>query len=368
MIIELDDQFCDVDFRKNAVARAGIETICLSVARGEHFLIAERTVVMHLEKDSSFSHTTRGVLAWIRSEYSFIAGMLKTLRYKVKVHPSEELPQRIGKYQWVLPISHIAINGLQPTVLLGENSHDGDIYIHAGEHYRLESKYKEIRIRIAPRNGNGGGTSQELERISKDAREFCLCITDSDRLLPFGPLGTVAAACAKVADASDWVVVHDAPISRELENALPFSLVMKAMVEGGLKNWNEFQIEAERMGVDAVAHADLKFGTTLHWINRALPIGSQARQFWDRKADKALNEVQGKAKCIPPLKCEADTCTCVVVPRIAKDMASHVHEYMKTASSHEIFKRAKSSCNLTDWLRLGREVFEAGAGPRVMRL
>jgi hypothetical protein len=75
-----------------------------------------------------------------------------------------------------------------------------------------------------------------------------------------------------------------------------------------------------------------------------------------------------KALCKQVEPCKSENCKCFVIPRVAKDVASDVSRLMNSESEHEIFRRANSSSNFVDWLRLGRDVFEAGAGPRKTRI
>lgn len=367
MIIELTDGFYDVDFSSDTLSRNGIDTICLSVARGEHFLIASRMLINRLESDQSLSITTRGILSWIRSEYAFLAGMLRNFRYRIYVEATSGLPKKMPNNTWLLPISHVAEKGIRPTVLLGENSNDGDIYVHAAEHYRINIKNKDVLINICPRNGNGASVSQELARITRDASEFCICITDSDRLHPLANEGTIATATKKIAENSDWVVTHHSPTSRELENALPSTLVYQAMEDIGLPNLSDFENCSKRLDEETISHADLKHGTSLHWVSSRLK-NSPTYDFWEKKSKKAFYDYDASINCLKESKCTAESCNCYVVPGIAKDLATHVHDLMKSASSHIIYQQAKSSYNFEDWLRIGREVFEAGAAPRRMRI
>ena len=367
MIIELDDIFSDVDFSKDATSRNGIETICLSVSRGEHFLMGSRNLISKMEKDECLSITARGVFSWLRSEYSFLAGMLRDFKYRVKIIGAGNIPKKVKEGSWVVPISHIASGGLRPTVLLGENSHDGDLYIHAGHHYRIDSKRKDVMIRVEPRNGNGASVSKELERICREEKEFCLCITDSDKLIPGSNHGIISSATRKVANKSNWVVEHHAPSSRELENALPSELVREIIQKMNFPTSRDFESSANKLGNDAILHADLKFGTSLHWLN-SFSKKSPTRIFWEGQAKKVFEDFEKAMDCLEDKKCTSENCSCYIVPRISKDFAKNVSDLMVGDSMPDIFKRAKASYNFDDWIRLGKEVFEAGAGPRPMRM
>lgn len=363
MILEIDDGFLNIDLSINVSARMGIETISYSAARGEHFIFANRALITKLESDINLSSVARGVFSQIRIEYSFIASVLKQLHYRVHIVPTPGKPAKKSSTEWILPIAHVAAKGLRPTVLLGENSFDSDVYAFAAQHYRIASKLKDVHLRISSRNGNGSGVSGELERISKAEEEFCLCITDSDRFCPTSGFGDIAAATEKIVKGSNWVITHQAPESRELENALPAQLIDEVALELGMSD--EINSAIGSIGPDAALFADLKGGTSKYWIEKTVT-DEQAKKYWNIKADKKFKGmVMRDCSAVP---CSKDGCLCVVFPKVTKDLAKHVHALLENDSAHETYRRSKSSFNFEDWLRLGRNVLEAGAAPRPMRL
>lgn len=366
MIIELDDQFHGINFEEDADSRDALDSICISVSRGQHFISCSRGLIMQLEGERALSITSRGVLSDVRKAYSYTSQMLKDMRFRILVSPVGGGIEKLSAHRWLIPASHIARNGIQSTVLLTENSNDADIYIHAAKHYKLSTGFSESEINIRPRNGNGAGISQELDRINRAASEFCLCITDSDRISPNSTLGEIATACKRIEAGSQWVVKHDASISREIENLLP-----EKLVHGALEATNEECVEAWKMvwklGQDTVNHADLKNGTTLRWIHQ-IPKGNPSRNFWLEKRDAVAGKTGKDDFCDEGTKCKAEECKCIVTPPVAKNMAMRVFNYMNSESVHEIYRRAKGSSNFLEWLRIGREVFEAGAAPKITRM
>lgn len=362
MILELDERFAEIDLATDVSARMGIETICLSVARGEHFVFSSRLVISKLEVNKNLSTIARGVFSDVRLGYAFNAAMLQQLQYRVHIIPGQGGVGRRAPTQWEIPIAHIAAKGIRQTVLLGENSHDGDLYCYAAQHYRIAQKLNDIILKIQPRNGNGAGVSAELERIVDAQEEFCLCITDSDRLCPSSGYGEIATATQKVADGSRWVVFHGAPFSRELENALPANLTEEVIAALGLEE--TVKDITKRTGQDTLQFADLKGGTTKHWATNGIT-DQNAKTYWINKMQSVFPE--GEPTCKVP-SCDKDSCKCYVFPKIAKELAKHVHLLLKENSVHETYRRAKNSMNFDDWLRLGKNVLEAGAGPRPMRL
>ncbi|CAB3699949.1 hypothetical protein [Trinickia soli] len=365
MIIALSDAFDNVDFSIDAVSRAAVDTICQSVARGEHFLLASRRLAIKLSNEAALSHTTRGVMEWLRSEYTYIKGLLNGFRYRVEVCPAAARFERQPNLQeWVVPAKHVADFGIRPTILLAENSHDGDVYCFAAKHYMIEAKLQGVQLRIEPRNGNGAGISQELSRIAKEKIEFCLCITDSDRLAPTCEPGEIARACARVTKGSHSVIDHTFAGARELENAIPHTLFKQVAEDSHPDTWDEFQERLSVVPDEAVRFADLKNGVLLCSIFKFAKTSPQ-RTYWL----KVATEVFPGSDCLEQERCDnAEDCKCSVLPGFGENIARGVRERLGGCSSHESYRTAKASANIDDWMMLGQAVLEAGAAPPRMRL
>lgn len=367
MILELDSHFSTVDINKLPALYPGLETICLAVARGEHFLAANRATVERFVDDPNLTKLARGVFEWIKAEYAFLTGLFRQFTLRIKIKADGSPPLKLARGEWSISIAHVADIGIRPTVLLGENSRDGDLYTEAAAHYRLDAKLSGISVRVEPRNGNGGSTSIELERINVRRHEFCLCITDSDRFSPTADLGDIGAACRAVANQSNWVIFHDAPSSRELENAIPRKLTEATALWARMPGWDGFSMAAVQMGDETVEHSDIKHGTTIHWI-RSMPQQSPNRQFWEEKVAIRFGTSVNDFDCQSIETCNSDSCKCVLVPAVGNELVQRVQEYMQLHGPHEVFRRAKGAQNLDDWLRLGKYVLEAGVAPPRKRL
>lgn len=365
MIIALSDAFNDVDFSIDAISRAAVDTICQSVARGEHFLLANRKLAIRLSNDAALSRTTRGVMEWLRSEYTFIKGLLNGFKCRVEVCPTAARFERQPNLQeWVIPAKHVAEFGIRPTILLAENSHDGDVYCFAAKHYMIEAKLQGVQLRIEPRNGNGAGISQELSRIAKEKIEFCLCITDSDRLAPTCEPGEIARACARVMKDSHSVIHHTFAESRELENTIPDTLFKQVAEDTRPDVWDEFQERLLVVSGEAARFADLKNGVPLCSIFKFAKTSPQ-RTYWLQQA----TEVFPGSDCLEEERCDdVENCKCSILPGFGENIAKGVRERLGGCSSHESYRTAKTAANIDDWMMLGQAVLEAGAAPPRMRL
>ncbi|MBW5806968.1 hypothetical protein FOZ70_19725 [Burkholderia sp. COPS] len=363
----MDDEFEEIDFSVNKAALVGLETIALSVRRGEHYVLAKRSVIFRLCDDASLSEHARGVFQSLRGEYAFIAERLKSFRFRVTVSVAGELT-RVSKMRWIIPVTLIANKGLSESILLAENSDDADMYTHAARHYQVHEKISGIQIKITPRNGNGAGIYKELGRVVEQEREFCLCVTDSDRLYPGANLGENGSKCEKTLADAKWVAYHCAPVGREIENVILFKLIIEAAEKNNAKHCDAWLDGMKLIGDEPSLYADLKYGTSLRNVFSHAE-KSRARFYWNKVIDKLPTIRQ--SKCNGEGECSAakeEKCQCSVVPALGENIANHVRKVLGDDGPHATYKRAKSSTNFDDWLRLGQDVFEIAAAPKPMRL
>jgi hypothetical protein len=367
MILELDPDFSSVDLDALPSLYPGLETICLAVARGEHFLAANRATVERFVNDPNLTKVARGIFEWIKAEYSFLTSLFRQFSLKVRIKADASPPIKLSRSEWSVSIAHVADAGVRPTVLLGENSRDGDLYAEAAVHYRLVSKLNGTAVKVEPRNGNGGSTSAELERIDARKNEFCLCITDSDRFSPTVDLGDIGAACRRVAEQSNWVIFHDAPASRELENAIPHKLIEATARWAKMPGWDGFARVVDQLGHETIDYSDVKHGTTMNWV-KSMPEQSPNRRFWEEKVQMRFGASINNFDCYNAGVCKSDTCKCVLVPAVGSELSLRVQEFMRLHGPHEILRHAAGSQNFGDWLRIGKFVLEAGIAPPRKRL
>lgn len=370
MIIILSDSFFDIDFERNVIARTAIETICQSVSRGEHFVFSSRKLAVKLAANSVISKTARGIMEWLRSEYTYIAGLVDKFRYRVEVCAVvERLERTRGATQWKVPIKHIADYGVRPTVLLAENTLDGEFYRHAANHFLLQSDFGKTKLKIELQNGNGAGISKELERLAREATAFCLCVSDSDKQSPDCGCGKNSRDCNGVEEGTSWVVHHISTFGRELENTIPRNLFAEIAEENSKDEWDDLTARRNLIDRRSLNFADLKDGLTLEKVFSYVD-KSPYKIFWVEQAGKMRGEFKNiKDDCLGAGECRSkNDCGCVVIPRFGAKVAGNILDKMTKRTPHESYARSKKSENIDEWLELGWEVLQAGVAPPRMRL
>ncbi|VWD04061.1 hypothetical protein BLA18112_04194 [Burkholderia lata] len=365
MIIKLDDSFDAVDLESNRIARDAVEAACGAAAKGHHYVFAGRSLLKKLSNSASLSVTSRGVCRELLAGYTFLASVVRKLKYVVEVSCGVEVVERRGATEWVIPARQIADHGIRPSILLAENSSDAEVYGHAARHFRLSEGMGSIEINIEPRNGNGAGTAGELRRISRRPSEWCLCITDSDLECPAGALGATSRGCGRVIEEEiRSVVAHVATAGRELENTIPSSLFGFVHEDLHRDEWEVYKLREVDCGPDALLFADLKLGTRLCKLMR-MNENSPARVFWIGRA----KNIGGFADCIKAETCpEVREDTCFLVSGFGESAASRIHEFLDSNSPHKSYEISKNSWNIGGWLDIGAHVFYAGAAPKPLRV
>ncbi len=112
---------------------------------------------------------------------------------------------------------------IQKTILLGENSDDGDIYEIFAKEYLKEEK-STLRIMAKIENGGGSTTTPTFKRKIDPSEELCLCILDSDRKFPSDlNMGETAKRIIREVGTNITPKVHYyiEDRCRELENMIP---------------------------------------------------------------------------------------------------------------------------------------------------
>ncbi|MFM0176676.1 hypothetical protein PQR33_46175 [Paraburkholderia sediminicola] len=367
MIVCFDETFEGAAFGEDEIAIDAIEAVCHSVKRGEHYLYGPRRIIKELAFSTVLSAASRAVFQHLQSQFSVVAGMLAQLQYRVTVSRHGGVIVRESDTRWTVPASHVARHGVRPTILLAENAHDGDLYIHAARHYRLSSGLRDVELKVEAKGGGGAGTTLEFRRTVERAAEWCLCITDSDQECPTGAAGATATSCGRIAAEAHSVARHVRTAGRELENVIPTQLLIEAAEKTHPVEVELYQSRMAGFDSGVSKYLDLKNGLALRRILNFSP-EAPTHSYWMPLAEIARERSGFGADCLDARTCaNSDDCQCKLFEGFGDKVAKKVGEFLGSESTHKSFERAKGSLNMNDWLIIGKEVFHAAAAPRPMR-
>ncbi len=365
MIIQLDECVAADEAMVKPTTIAAFEALYSAMGRGEHYVLASRTVLKKILLRNSNSLSVRAIINWCVQNYSFLAGLTKVVPASMVV-VADGPTKKLDETAWQTSTEEIARAGIRPVVLLAENSVDARIFIHAAKHYLLSEKLGTLSLSLEDRNGNGSGIAAELENLIRRKTEWCLCIPDSDRCCPEGGLGINAQQCATVTKAASWPVTYRTTSGRELENDLPRTALDKVAAER-VANWrDQTQFLEESCGQAIFAYADIKKGTRPCHIQQFAK-GSKERMYWESANERYANSLPESLACPRDGECK-DQPACALLPPVGDGVGAAVLEMFENESAHASYKQHKASVNFEAWLELGRTVAKHGLSPKRMRV
>ncbi|MDR3571996.1 MAG: hypothetical protein P4L81_07495 [Candidatus Pacebacteria bacterium] len=190
-------------------------------------------------------------------------------------------------------------------------------------------------------------------------------MTDSDIEFPGGTSGVIAGACSKAVSQQPHAVTrHVATTGRELENTIPISLLAPVVERTHPEEWQQYVDCETTFGKEALQYADLKNGMTLCALLSKRPTAPE-RTFWLGK----VREQRAVPHCVNNERCDQSAhANCTILPGFGDRTAEHVQASMERESVRKMFNVAQTSHNFDAWLKLGEDVFFAGAAPKRLRV
>lgn len=364
MIIMLNDDIGDAETLSRPMTQAAIESLYISMGRGEHYVLASRSLLHAILNANVNSVNVKAILSWCLQNYVFLAGLPKLMSPGLIVIAEGEI-SKLNDTCWQVPIDEIARTGVRPVVLLAENSVDARIFKHAAKHYLISKKLGQNSVSIEDRNGNGSGIAAELQNLLGRRVEWCLCIPDSDRRCPEGTLGVNAQQCEAVAAKADWPMSFRTTSGRELENDIPRT-ALDNVVAARVADWEQHSQNLAAVCGDILPFADIKKGVRPCDV-KGLPVGTKERRYWTSVVDLYANSLPEDERCGGGGQCN-DVRGCLLLPPSGEGVGTAVLDLFDRESSHSTYKMHKCSDNFTSWLELGGEVARQGFAPRRMRL
>lgn len=354
IIIEEDIAGISTDSRKPL---QGLETVLLSIARGEHALavnfgVAKKIAMLPL---SSISKATILEAGRRSSEY---IGQSRSSRYKTHIKLNGPPFKAISNSEWEISIDFISDNGMPKSALLAENLTDAEIYQYSAYHYQALSKEK-LNFKIVLLGGGGADTPKTLQNEINQKSWFVFCITDSDKLSPTDSVNQTCRDCSKIISKGDWISFHAALEEREAENHIPITLIEDTINSPQHKDSKErLQIISNiNLSDDQWKYVDLKDGTPLRKCLKN-------KNFWSSAIKSSARAGLVMNVCEEVLDCPSQdykSCTCMISPGISDKLLENVLGYLRKNGVHLTANRAKTAKNVMPWFETGKSIFEWGA-------
>jgi hypothetical protein len=366
MLVWLDESILNADYANDVRACQGVVELFNATFRGEHFVLGLRHTLRQLANIQDLPHNTRGFISRAESNLTQFGQLLGLINPMVTVtyDKSSGVVKSESDESWEVPLTQIAINGVNKCVLLAENIQDCAAYEYAAEHYRISVSLSLCKINIEHAGGGGSTIPDVLRNFTTNGHRWCLCITESDKFSPQDGLSLPARRCYEICETGSVVAKHvDLPV-REIENLIPLKLFEQAVQSTHNEAWNNHRYRLISLLPEIHDFCDLKDGTSMEKIFRE-PSGSPRRDFWMRKITELIAASLVTLPCIETQQCTnaGQICECFVTNGFGNNILQNINRYLKACSAHKSFEIISGDLTRLKWLEIGKEVINWACAP-----
>jgi hypothetical protein len=233
MIIELAKEFADFGEAEWQPYHEAVENLLQAHRHGWHIFAPARRISDSIHLHCMLSKTQKEILDnYVKAKFAILVGQAKTADFTILAIPNSgsQTPERNN--QIIIPLAaYKDPQFAMPTRLLTENSEIDGRYLKWVAKATAQTLGFSKSINIELLHGGGSTMAAELERKWNDTRPL-ICVVDSDRRYPNGPLGDTAKAIQKVGNINQakTVEVHILNV-REVENLVPISMLFSIYKE-----------------------------------------------------------------------------------------------------------------------------------------
>ncbi|NNG60053.1 hypothetical protein HKD51_00455 [Pseudomonas fragi] len=209
-------------------ALTNILTCC---GEGKHVLWMPSDKAEELINSGHFINYPLRVLHHIKGQSRFTKGLTEKLRPYLEIDfETTNTFEHAGEGKMVIGYRKVIdTESLQSSKFLVENLSDSDFYkLGANSLLYREKLSSEYSIKLRSENGGGNTTFSVFERIT-EAQELVLCILDSDKEHPNGPLGDTASRFNQVDKGYGPGYQLEVLTCTEAENLVPFSVAKEVI-------------------------------------------------------------------------------------------------------------------------------------------
>jgi hypothetical protein len=369
MLIILNDSISDLDLMADEHSCIALQNLITCSLKGEHFVTGSRAVLNWLSEQESISIHLRKKVKRIENWVAQRGDLLNVIKRKIIVDSSVNEITKLSENHWCVPLIHFYENGTSPSVILAESLVDVDLLYEAAIYYKFSKGIRAINIRYEPRSGGGSTIFNVLDQIKNSRREFCLCITDSDKKSPNCPQSSTSRKCESLCNDASWVVEHAELSVHEIENLIPIEILENSLsVQLELDKFDLLKSRTKILGGDYYKFCDLKVGFTLKNL-KSLDAGNPRYKYWKEVLDRLSSGGHISEFCeLSEIQCTAEDCSCVLAPGFGDGLLSKIITKMKQTTPTKFHESAKDSFMINDWLSIGRIFFEFSCCPDKDRL
>lgn len=348
MLITVDKSVVEAASDGDAVSILAIENVLAGHFEGNHIVHFESPKTLRKLLGCQLSCRAEATVKYLLSSTAFSFSLFDVLDSLVRLTAIDKALSYSQHAGWVIPVEMFTMSSLsQPTVLIGENLNDCELFIHAANHAKIYLGLGSLRLASDKVNGGGDTTHESLSKELNTKGKFALCITDSDKKSPGYRLGTTAKKCSKVKGSEAWVVFHETIEAHEAEN-----VVAVTILKNSLPDKNDLISKYDSiLGSEIRKYVDLKKGT---YLSAAFLHGSSEgyKQFLKQSAACHGN----MRDCIADDECRnEEKCSCVFSEPLGDYVLSSILTYLHSITPHKSYENIGDDYT-DDWQSIGNLV------------
>jgi hypothetical protein len=372
-----DESIADLATGSNQTILA-LEHLATAYREGKHIVLGKRntleTIVASGKIESKATIVYNELIAKLPELFN-IRSELSTYVEVIGKESALKIDRSHGKNIIRLPVTFFSDSyNLQKTLLLCENSKDGDFYEFIGMAYMSNVNMKNISVELdnsSPLSGGNGYLIYKGRATAKsDARRLAFCILDSDKVAPVCSLGSTAKKVIEIHNKylpvfMDYYVLE----SREVENILPFKFIEMVCASDTnkakiVKSLNYLLINTELQEI--YPFVDLKNGTVLYEPIKKVA-DSTSIELWKSKAQIIIKQ---NSQCIENWSCltknkKGQGCTCSIsegLGEIMDDIIKYIQDdrINKYKLAREVWQHLSPSQKV-EWEKIGSNIISWGA-------
>lgn len=370
MLIWIDTSVLEANLANDADSLLGLNGIFESVYRGENYALGDRSTLISLAKNPNFSKLTQRIVETIISNLSTIGGIKHEIVSRINVTYGKAVAcKKIDASTWEVPLKELGLYSVKKIALITENLVDANAFEHAAKQYQA-SKRIPGQVALEKLGGGGSTTPQLLESLANNEHRWCLCITDSDRLYPDAPMDSTAQKCKAISEKESIIAKHIDIEFREIENIMPIVFLEEVIPSTHRNQWDWQINKLNGLRLDCHRFCDIKKGMTLKKIN-SYTNDSPIRLYWEKVA-KDLDKAKAlTVNCTDQDECKQNSeisCKCYVSYGFGDKLLEAIIQNLNQRTPQKSETMIRQDSNRTQWINIGRAVFEWCCAPHKTRL
>ena len=208
-----------------------LQALELSLKKGKHLIFAKRDVLEYIKERSRAQYPT---LCGLLDRYAEIAAYALAMPWHAQlVIDRPSFRDEANRILYINIYEATKLELIEETHLIGEHLKDIDCIKHIGAFYARTHKLGTQYL-FYPLLGGGSVTFFVYENEIKLGKTFVLCITDSDRKYPDGPLGDTGKNVAGIDRRYQFPALtyqYQMKNVLEMENLIPCKVIQKYVVD-----------------------------------------------------------------------------------------------------------------------------------------